>query len=371
MKITCLQENLNKGLFMVSHLAGGTSTLPILNNILLKIEKGVLNIISTNLEIGIQTQIRGKVEKEGSFTIPAQLLSNYVNLLPNDQVTLELEDNQLIIKSKSSKTKIRGISAEEFPLIPKIDKSDAYKVKVEDFKKALQQVIFSVYQEESRPEISGVLFSFNHPKAGEITFVATDSYRLAEKKINFKEHAKKDNIKAIVPKNTIIELLRILDGEDEFLDIYLSENQILFSNDKTELVSRLISGQYPDYQQIIPQNYKTKAVINTENLIKIVKGASLFSQSGINDINLEILPKANKIVISSINNQLGEYNSEVEAEIEGEENKIVFNYRYLLDGLLNIDEDEVKLEAINDASPGILRQVENKDYLYLIMPIKQ
>jgi len=371
MKIICLQENLNKGLSIVSHLASGNITLPILNNILLKIEKGVLTLTSTNLEIGIQTQIRGKVEKEGSFTVPAQILSNYINLLPKEQISLELVENELIIKSKNSKTKIKGISTEEFPLIPKIEKRDGYKVKINDFKQALQQVIFAAYQEESRPEISGILFNFNYPQSGKITLVATDSYRLAEKSLDLKEYSKKENVKIIVPKNTIQELLRILTPEEDALEIYLSENQILFYYNETELISRLISGQYPDYQQIIPQNYKTKTIINIENFIKIVKGASLFSQSGINDVNLEILPKENKIIISSLNNQLGEYKSEVEGEIEGEENKIVFNYRYLLDGLLNINDNEVGLEIINDASPGILRPAEDKSYLYLIMPIKQ
>ncbi len=370
MKITCLQENLNKGFFIVSHLASGNSNLLILNNILLKIEKGVLILASTNLEIGIQTQIRGKIEKEGSFTIPSQILSSYVNLLPKDQVTLELLENQLTIRCKGTQTKIRGTSAEEFPLIPKIEKSDGYKVKISDFKKALQQVVFAAYHEESRPEISGILFNFN-PQANKLTLVGTDSYRLAEKSLSLIECHKKDNYKVIVPKNTIQELLRVLTNEGEALEIYLSENQILFTYNDTDLISRLIAGQYPDYQQIIPENHKTKAILEKESLIKVVKGASLFSQSGINDINLEVLSKENKIIISSLNNQLGEYKSEITAEIEGEDNKIVFNYRYFLDGLLNIDDNEVKLEIINDATPGILRPGEDKNYLYLIMPIKQ
>ncbi len=371
MKITCLQENLNKGFFIVSHLAIGNSTLPILNNILLKTEKGILVLSSTNLEIGIQTQIRGKVEREGSFTVPSQILSNYINLLPKDQITLELVENQLNIKCKNSKTKIRGLSAEEFPLIPKIEKRNGYKIMANDFKKALQQVIFATYQDESRPEISGVLFNFNYPQEGVLTLVGTDSYRLTEKKLEIKEFSKKENIKVIVPRNTIQELLRILTLENDILDIYLSENQILFYFNETELISRLISGKYPDYQQIIPENYKTKVVIEKNNFIKVVKGASLFSQSGINDIILDILPSENKVILSSLNNQLGEYKSEIEAEIEGMENKIVFNYRYLLDGLLNIDDNEVKLEFINNTSPGILRPMEDKSYLYLIMPIKQ
>ncbi|TSC95712.1 MAG: DNA polymerase III subunit beta [Parcubacteria group bacterium Athens1014_10] len=371
MKITCLQENLNNGLFIVNHLATGNTTLPILNNILLKTEKGNLTLTSTNLEIGIHTQVRGKVEKEGSFTIPSQILNNYINLLPKDQVILELVENELIVKCKNSKTKIKGISVEDFPLIPKIEKRNGFKIKAIDFKKALQQVIFSVYQDESRPEISGVLFNFNYPQIGKLTLTGTDSYRLSEKNIDLKEFNIKENIKIIVPRNTIQELLRILTQENEIIEIYFTENQILFIYKETEIISRLISGQYPDYQQIIPENHKTKVLINKNNFIKVIKGASIFSQSGINDINLEILPKDNKIIIHSLNNQLGEYKAEIEGEIEGIENKIVFNYKYLLDGLLGIEEDEISLEIINDTLPGILRLVNNKSYLYLIMPIKQ
>lgn len=371
MKIICLQENLNKGLNIVSHLSISKITLPILNNILLNVEKGILNLSSTNLEIGIQTKIRGKVEKEGGFTIPSQLLNNYIGLLPKDHVTLELINNELLVKCKNSKIKIKGISSEDFPLIPKIEKRDGFKFKINDFKKALQQIIFAVYKDESRMEINGVLFNFNYPQKGKITLVGTDSYRLAEKVLDLKEYSRDENFKLIVPKNTIQELLRILAQEDGILEIYFSENQILFFWNETELISRLILGQYPDYQQIIPQIFKTKININKENLIKTVKAASLFSQSGINDINFEILPKEAKINISSLNSQLGEYKSEIEAEIEGEENKIVFNYRYLLDGLLNMESDEVKIEVINDSAPGVLRPQEDKNYLYLIMPIKQ
>ena len=375
MKIFSLQENLKQGLFIVGHIAGKNINLPILNNIMIKTEDGNIKMLATNLEIGIVTMVRGKIEKEGAYTVDAKIISECINLLPNKKVGLELKDGVLAVDSDNYKVKIRGQSAEEFPLIPEVDKKNYYSAPIEEFKKAVTQVMFAVSLSESRLELSGVMFNFNG--AG-LTLAATDSYRLAEKNIKIKTNNREEK-KIIVPAKTLQELIRILSGlqasalaaEDQGIKFYLSENQILFTCGSTELVSRLIEGQYPDYQQIIPTTSKTKAISQRAELIRAVKLASLFSKTGINDINLDFPKGKNQVVVSSVSGQTGENVTSLEAKVSGEDNGIVVNYRYLLDGLNNIDSELVRLEIVDGNTPCLLKSDKETDYLYIIMPIKQ
>lgn len=381
MKISCTQENLNQGLFVVSHVASKNTSLPILNNILIKADKGDIKLLATNLEIGISCSVRGKIEEPGEFTVQSRLLADYVNLLPKDQVDLESpkdeSTNQILkVKSKKSSTKINGQNAADFPLIPQVDKDNLYVIKASDLKQAISQVIFSVSTSETRPEINGVFFSFNK---GKVVMAATDSYRLAEKEVQLDKRSSGGENNVIIPTRTLQELQRILGSfkdpaaisDMEDIDIYLSNNQILFSFGGIELTSRLIEGKYPDYRQIIPQNSSTKISLNTQDLVSAVKKASLFARSGIYDISIDFSVKDKKIVVSSVNNQLGENTSEIESDISGEDNNIVVNFRYLLDGLQNINNDQISLEVIDSSSPCTIKPVKDSGYLYIVMPIKQ
>lgn len=394
MKITCTQENLNQGLSIVSHLASKNINLPVLSNILLKAEGGSLKLSATNLEIGITCDVRGKIEEEGSFTVDSKLLSDYVNLLPNERIDVELKDQNLELKCKNSETKIKGLEASEFPLIPQIDKKNPFLCNCQEFKRAVQQTIFAVSLNESRPEISGVLLSFNSIEPNKLVLAATDSYRLAEKRINLKKGSE-EKFDIIVPARTLQEILRTLSAfkdtinVPEDIEIYISENQILFVYDQVELISRLVEGQYPDYKQIIPQEFKTQAVLSVEELVKAVKTTSLFSKSGIYDINLKFTPNSQagesgtfgQLVVSASNTQAGENVSKLDANIKGQEDGIVVNYRYLLDGLTNMDSENILVEIIDSNSPCLLKPVEaskegeefetKSDYFYVIMPIKQ
>ncbi len=387
MKITCTQENLNQGLNFVSHIASKNTSLPILNNVLIKAEKGILKLTTTNLEIGINCQIRGKIEKEGSYTVNSKLINDYVNLLPNQKVALEQKEDNLQIRTEQQETKIKGNRPEDFPLIPQVDRKEAYCCKINDILKAFSQVLLAVSVSETRPEISGVYFNF---KDDILTLASTDSYRLAEKKITLKEKVKTEK-EVIIPAKTIQELFRILSnlasqGEkvnneesNSFLEIFFEDNQVLFVFDNVELVSRIIEGQYPNYQQIIPTDYKTKAIVNINDLIKATKTAALFSRTGIYDINLEL--DKDGVTVSSTNNQLGENRSKVESTVTGDDNKIIINYRYLLDGLQNIDASQIIFEMTDAANPCVIKPAESlpegeepiasEDYLYIIMPIKQ
>lgn len=367
MKIICLQENLIKGLQTVSHLAGKNINLPILNNVLIEASDGIINLTTTNLEIGISCKIRGKVEQDGKCTVNARLITDFINLLPKDNILLELKDNKLKIECGNDKTSINSISSEDFPLLPKIEKTKEYIIKTSEFRNALRKASFSVYIDNNRPEISGVLFNID---AKNLTLVGTDSYRLSEKVAQLENSG--ENSSLIVPIETIQEVLRISnDSNEENVKFYVEENQILFEIDSVEVVSRLIEGNYPDYKQIIPKETNTKAVIDTSELIQAIKRTSLFCKPGINDIKLNFVAEKNELVISSVSDQFGENITSVSGKIEGSDNEIVFNYKYVLDGLNNINSENVSFEIIDSKSAGILKSITDKNFLYIIMPIKQ
>jgi DNA polymerase-3 subunit beta len=350
--------------------------LPILNNVLIKAEEGKIRLIATNLEIGVISTVRGKIEREGSFTVSSKIISDCINLLPNKKIGLEQKDNDLLVDCENYQAKAKGQSAEEFPLIPEVDRKSYFSANVEELRGAVSQVIFSTAISETRLELSGVLFVFS---GDNLTIAATDSYRLAEKKIKIKSNNNEEEKRIIVPAKTLQELLRILsvnlsgDGEEKNSEIkfYISENQILFTYGSTELVSRLIEGQYPDYQQIIPTNSKTKISIDRQELIRAVKMASLFSKAGINDVNLDFPIGKNQVVISSVSGQTGENITNLEAKVLGDDNSIVVNYRYLLEGLNNIEKEIIKIEVIDSNTPCIIKPDQDESYLYIIMPIKQ
>lgn len=374
MKISSLQENLKNGLLAVSHIAGKNINLPILNNVMLEAKDGKIRAIATDLEIGIVASVRGKIEENGSFTVDAKIFTDFVSLLQNNKVDIAKKEKQLLVKCENYKTIIKGQEADEYPLIPTIERKNYYIVKTEELKRALTQVIFAVSLSESRIELSGVLFNFQKDR---LILAATDSYRLAEKEVKVDANQSEDK-KIIIPAKTIQELLRVISsvryeevtGEKE-VQIYLSENQVLFVVDSIELISRLIEGQYPEYKQIIPQNNETTCLVNRNELIRAVKAASIFSKSGINDINLDFPAGKNLAVITSASSQAGENVVELVAEVKGKDNGIVLNYKYLLDGLNNIDSENIRLEIINSNTPCILKSEKDGEYLYIIMPIKQ
>ncbi len=374
MQFICLQENLKRGLNITGHITTKNINLPILNNILIKAENGNIEFISTNLEIGVTHQVRGKIETEGSFTVDSKLIGEYVSLLSGgEKVKIEVKDNEIKVECGNYKTKIKGESAKEFPLIPTIPRNGYYSCKGSELKKALNRVVFAVSNSENRVELTGVLFSFG---GDNLSLAATDSYRLAEHEVLVKAVEIEGEQKIIVPAKTIQELLRILNnlesgeiGDEQELRFYLSENQILFTVDSVELISRLINGHYPDYKQIIPTKSQTEVLVERTELTRAVKAAALFSKTGINDITLLFFK--DKIVVSAFSGSSGESQIELEATVKGEDNEITINYRYLLDGLNNIEGELVRLGILNNSTPCVLRPEKDNKYLYIVMPIRQ
>jgi len=377
MKISSLQENLKNGLFIVGQIAGKSVNLPILNNVLIKAKGDGIKLITTDLEVGVVASVRGKVDKEGSFTVESKVISDYISLLPNQKIDIELKEKSLSIKCENYKTTINGQNAEEFPLIPKIEKEIYYKTKTDIFKKALTQVVFAVSGSETRAELTGVLFGFENDK---LVLAATDSYRLAEKEIKIETNNKNENkSRIIVPAKTLQHLLRILsaiknedlNNEDKEIKFYFSENQILFTIGNTELISRLIEGQYPDYKQIIPNNFSTKAMVMKTEILRAVKAAAIFSKSGTNDINIDLPAGKNKLIITAVSSQTGENISELDVEMTGQDNGVVLNHKYLLDGINNIDGEKIIININNADTPCVIRSEKEGGYVYVIMPIKQ
>lgn len=368
MKITCLQENLNKGLSFVGRVASKKTHLPILGHVLLRAKQGNIELIATNLEIGVRAQVRGKIEVEGEFTVPAQLFANYVSLLPQERVDVVLEGTELLLSSPSARTKMKGEGAVDFPLIPEVDTTHKKQLDGGVLLNALASVVMAAATDTTRPELHGVLFDFQEKN---LTLAATDSYRLAEYVLTL-DVAEGNDARVIVPLDTIQELLRILQTEEGTkVSISVSDHQILFAWPDVQLVSRLSEGVYPDYKQIIPKDFATEIVLPTAECVKVIKVASLFTKSGVNDVALDIRPEEKEMRVSSANNQLGENISIVPIEGTGKTNGVVFNYRFFLDGLHAVNASQAHLRLVNNATAGVLRGKGNDAFLYLIMPIKQ
>jgi len=378
MKISCTRENLHQGLSITSHLVTKNVHLPILQNILLKAEGGVVKFTSTNLEIAINCSVRGKVEEAGEFTVPSKLFYDYVSLLPNEVIHLEVVGEQLVIACGSHKTKIHGLSAADFPLVPKVEGELSFQIPIEDLRASLSQVLFSVATNESRPELTGVnMHFFPLDQEMRLTLATTDSYRLSEKTIPVTS-GPKEEFSVVIPAKTLGEVNRVLsvfrDDVDlpSFITMHVKQNQVVFMYGPVEIVSRTIEETYPDYQQIIPKQFQTQALIDRDDFIKAVKTASLFSKNGLFDVTLSFHPDEKKLRVKSVDATRGENETMCDGEITGTNNSVTVNFRYLLDGLQSMNSEQVLFELIDASNPCLLTQKDKHDvHRYIVMPIKQ
>lgn len=370
MKIECLQENLNKGLNIVTHITGRNNTLPILNNILIETLENELKLITTNLEIGLEVNVRCKVIENGKILVPAQLFSGYISTFPQKNIIINSEENKVNISSDDNKvnTKINCLNSDDFPIIPKTETNEKITISTRDLKNILYRIINSVSINNTRPEINGVLFKIED----DLMFVVgTDGYRLSEGVIKM-ESKQEINREIIMPLSTIQEINKILQNVNNDVDIYISENQVLFMFEDIKLVSRLIVGKYPDYKQIIPEKYKTMFTIDRLEFINIIKNVGLFTDKNINDIKLEV--KGKTVSIQSKSSEAGENLVQIEAETTGDDNRIIFNYQYLLDGLNNINGDKVEISFFDENNPAVIQSIDTKEkdiYKYILMPIRE
>lgn len=367
MKLFCNQKDLSYALNTVNKAISPNNTLPVLNNILLKAEGKKLFLSATNLELAISLFVEADVRNEGAITIPARLITNYVSLLKNEQIELLLTEGlTLSIKSEQSETKMKGINADEFPLIPKIEHPKSITIPVEDLNKAITRTVFATSQNPAKPVLSGVNFILDKEQ---LKVVATDSYRLAEQKLNLKERIDFD-LQSIVPSRTVQELGKVLaKTEEKDVTIEFSKSQILFKLGETELTSRLIEGSFPAYEKIFPKTNKTKIEVGIEELSQTVKRVSLFARENNNNIKLAATNDG-KLLISTDETKIGEEKAELNIDITGENNKIALNAQYLADVLSYIDSEKVCIELNDKLSPAAIKPCKEEGYVYIIMPLK-
>lgn len=368
MKVKCRQKDLSFALNLVNRAVSPNTTLPVLNNILIKAEGKRLYFSATNLEVAMTYFIEAEILNEGSITIPAKLITSYVSLLKDDEVELKLEDRlSLSIKTPLGHTKIKGIDSTEFPVIPEVEKGEEFDVASEVMGRAINQTVFAASTNVSRPVLTGVLFRV---EKDELSMVATDSYRLSEKNINLKKGIT-DFHDCIIPAHTVSELGKILGFfEESMLNCHITKNQILFTVQNLKIISRLIDGNFPDYKRIIPNSSKTKLHINVQDFILAVKKVSLFVQETNNNIKISATNNG-KLIISTDETQIGEGTAEIDVKIEGENNKVAVNAQYVLDVLSHVNDQTILLSIDNKLSPVTINP-EKKEarYTHIIMPLK-
>lgn len=364
MKVSVTQKKLAKALSLIKDVASSRNELPILNNILLRTDGGRLLVAGTNLEIASTQYIGAKIEKPGSITIPARLVSEFVTNLPSGTVELETKDDHLHITSGKFSSVINGVVADEYPELPTIDETTAiqYEIDVEDLKKAIVQTKIAVSSDVTRAVLTGVYW---HNYEGSLYLAATDGYRLAEKRL-----AKSDSeVSAIIPASTLSEVSKSV-GEEKQITILFDDSQVCFRTGDMEIVSRLIDGKFPDYRQLIPSSSETEIIIKKADFSRVTKIAALFARESGGGITVTASKENSLLSIHSIASELGENTSEASAEISAD-GQVTLNSRYLTEVLNIVDADEITFSFNGKLSPCVIReQVKNPDYTHIIMPLK-
>ena len=366
MKLSCLQENLNKGLSIVGRAVATRTTLPITNNVLLATDQSRLKLAATNLEMAISCWIGAKVEEEGAITVPARLLTEFISSLPGEKVDISLspQTKTLQLKCARFEARISGVDAKDFPPIPKIDGGIATKVEVEVLRQGISHVEFAAATEESRPVLTGVDAKFDGDL---LTLAAADGFRLAVYKLPIPAPVS-EKTEIIIPARTLAELNRLMTDEEAVeITVNPSKGQALFRLKNVELVSQLIQGTFPNYAQLIPQSYNTRAVVGVSDFLRATKTASIFARDGSGIVRLMIAP--GKVVVSARSEEVGEDVGEVDAIVEGAEAKIAFNGKYLTDVLGVLPQAQVALETTSPSSPGVIRPLGVDNYIHVVMPM--
>lgn len=360
MDLQITQQNLDKALTTVSRTANTRSTLPILNNILLTTTNNRLRLSVTNLDIAVTEYVGVKIAKEGTLTVPARLFQDFVSNLPSGTVRLKQNNNKLEITTENNQSTLNGISAEEFPVMPKIEDGNVWAIGSAELKEALQQVAFAASKDDTRPILTGVLIKSQNDK---LLVAATDSYRLAEKTIKLKQ---KPN-QFLIPANAAQELLRIINDQGE-IEVTNNDQQVRFKTNTTELIARIIEGEYPDYQKLIPQKFSSTALMSKNDLVNITKISSLFARESAGSITIKLDKNDKKVSIQSVSSQVGENCSSADAEVE-QDGEITLNSNYLLEALQAIKSDKISISFNGKLDPLVVKNPDQSDYLHIVMPL--
>ena len=380
MRVSVLQENLAKGLSIVGRAVASRSTLPVLNNILLETDNSQLKLSAMDMEIAINCWVGAMIEDEGQITVPARLLSDFVNSLPNDRIDMELQTRTqtLHLRCSNYEANIKGIDASEFPIIPSYQGDlDAPSVEVAPGKlrSMIDQVAFAASKDDSRPTFTGV---YTHLEGDRLTMAATDGFRLAVRSAILEEPAA-TSLGVIIPARALSELSRIISavdlGQEDGVEVIFTEarNQVMFHLPGVDLVSQLIEANFPDYKKIIPNSYNTRALLDTNEFLNAMKVAYLFARDSAGSVKVTFEPgETGKVILSATSAELGDNVSEIDAMIEGESMTATFNAKYMIDVLGVIDTPQVAFEAISATRPGVFRPVGGSaedEYVHVIMPM--
>jgi len=373
MKVSCLQENLAKGLSIVGRAVATRSTLPVLANILISTDASRLKLSATNLEVGINCWVGAKVDQEGAVTVPARLLADFVNSLPNERIDLTLitRTQTLNVKCGRYEANIKGIDAQEFPLI--LIPEEDHRVKIDPglLCTMIDQVAFAAASDESRPVLTGVLAEVNEDG---LTFAAADGYRLSLRSVELAD-APEQPMSAIIPARALQELRRISGDEQEPVEMLIapSRNQVFFHLQNVDLVSQLVEGQFPDLKHTIPTSHKTRITLATPDSLQAVRMAYIFARDAANVIRMQVVPggegDVGRLIITATSPEHGDNVSEMDVTVEGEPIEVAFNARYLIDALSVIDTAQVTLELRDPTSPGVIRPVGGGDFVHVFMPM--
>ena len=376
MKVTCLQENLAKGLGIVNRAVATRTTLPITQHILLQTDGGRLKLSATNMEIALSCWIGAKVEEEGTVTLPARFLTPFVDSLPNDKLamTLQPRGRQVKIQCGRNQATIGGMDADDFPPIPTVEGDATIRLEPSALRKALSQVVFAAATDDSRPVLTGI-----HTKVdgNEVTFAAADGFRLAVHRLPLAEPTR-TTFEVIVPARALSELNRLLGDQDGPVEMTLNANRssVLFRLNTVEMVAQLLNqGQFPNYSQLIPQSYATRAVVSVSEFLRETRISSIFSREGSGIVRLQVQPGdgnglgVGQLQVSARADEVGDNEGEIDATVDGEAAKIAFNSKYLQDVLSVLDSGQVALETASPSSPGVLRPVGSDNYVHVVMPM--
>ncbi len=373
MKVSCLQENLAKGLSIVGRVVSPRSTLPVLGNILLATDAGRLKLSATNLEVGINCWIGARVGEDGATTVPARTFIDLVNALPPEQVDMELvvRTQTLNLRAGRSEANVKGIDAQEFPLVPMPEGEGGIPIEPDVLRTAIEQVALAAATDESRPILTGVLAKFENTH---LTLAAADGFRLSVRTIPLSQPVP-DPFSIIIPARALVELGRISGEQKEpvVITVTPTRNQVLFQLTDIVLVSQLIDGKFPDYRQIIPRDHTTHTIVDTAVFLKACKTALIFARDAAHITRLHIKPSSElapgHMIVSATSAETGDDVSELDASIKGEEIEVAFNIKYLIDVLSVVSTPQIALDTTTSSSPGVIRPLGDVDFTHVIMPM--
>ncbi len=377
MQLSCLQENLNRGLSVVQRAVAARTTLPITQNVLISTDNSRLKLAATNLDIAISTWIGAQIEDEGSITIPARMLSEFVNSLPPERIDINSAEQTtgLDLSCARFQARINGQDADDFPAIPSVTEGVIGRVTPDVLRDAISRVAFAAATEDSRPVLTGIKVEIS---GDTFTFAAADGFRLAVYEGKLAEPiADAESLDFIIPARALLEVHRLIGGQSDPVEFTVTQqkSQAMFKMDNIELVSQLIQGTFPNYKQLVPEKYETRAVVNQGAFLQATRTASIFARDGSGIVRLNVTPDEDdrgKMLISSRAEELGDNVGEVDARVEGDEAKIAFNSKYLSDVLDVLGDGEVAMETTTPSSPGVIKpaaESETYKYTHVVMPM--